>query len=137
MSFSSDLKRYAKNLDISLEEVAVAVCSTAAKLIIEKTPVDKGGAKANWVATINTPYNGVVKTKDKSGAIAISKAIKTAGNASGNVFYLTNNLPYIRKLEYGGYNEGKKIIGGFSTQAPAGMVRISMMELKAYVRKYK
>ena len=137
MSFSSDLRKYAKKLDLSLEEVAVSICSEAVTSVIEKTPVDKGGAKANWVATLNRPYGSIVKTTDESGSISISKGISIAKNASGNIFYLTNNLPYIRKLEFGGYSSGPKIVGGFSTQAPRGMVRLTMMEIKAKLRKYR
>ena len=36
------------------------------------------------------------------------------------VFYLTNNLPYANKMEYGG-----------SAQAPQGMVRINIQRLKS------
>jgi hypothetical protein len=39
--------------------------------------------------------------------------------APGNVWYLTNNLPYIARLEF----------DSWSTQAREGMVRISLREL--------
>ena len=137
MSFASDLKRYGKKLNLSLDEVAVSVCSQVVKSVIEKTPVDKGGAKSNWVATINKPYSGLVKSKDATGSIAIGKGLTVAKQASGNIFYLTNNLSYIRKLEYGGYSSGPKIVGGFSTQAPNGMVRITMQNIKSNLKKFK
>ena len=137
MSFSSDLRKYGKKLDLSLEQVAISVCSQVVKSVIEKTAVDKGSARANWVATINRPYNGIVKSNDKTGAISISKGLSVAKGASGNIFYLTNNLPYIRKLEFGGYSDGPKIVGGFSTQAPHGMVRLTMQTLKTNLKKYR
>jgi hypothetical protein len=40
------------------------------------------------------------------------------------VIYLTNALPYARRLEY-----------GWSKQAPSGMVRISAMRFAEAVRK--
>ena len=47
---------------------------------------------------------------------------------------MTNNLPYIQKLEYGGYpnpaKTGDKTVNGYSKQAPAGMVRISLEQIK-------
>jgi lysozyme family protein len=50
--------------------------------------------------------------------------------------YLTNSLPYAMTIEYGGYpnppkNPTGKTIGGFSTQAPAGVVRVTAEEMVA------
>jgi hypothetical protein len=52
----------------------------------------------------------------------------------GSLTWLSNNLPYIEKLEYGGYPDGPNTIGGFSKQAPAGMVRVNMARITAHVR---
>lgn len=64
------------------------------------TPVDEGTARRSWQST---PLDS-------------------------NPYYFTNSLPYVRMLEYGGYTdkpETEKTIGGFSKQAPQGMVRIN------------
>jgi len=137
MSFKTDLERYAKKLNMSLDEAATSICSQVVKSVVQKTPVDKGGAKGNWVATLNKPFNSIVRTTDVSGSITIRKGLIVAKRASGNIFYLTNNLQYIRKLEYGGYSNGPKIVGGFSTQAPRGMVRITMQELKMNLKRFR
>ena len=46
---------------------------------------------------------------------------------------LSNNLPYIRHLEYGLYSQNSKTgktVNGFSTQAPNGMFRISVAQFE-------
>jgi hypothetical protein len=58
--------------------------------------------------------------------------------SQGSVF-IVNNLPYIAVLEYGGYPNPPsdpvhgKTIGGYSKQAPQGMVRVTAVELKPLV----
>ena len=137
MSFGSDIQKYAKKLDKSLDEVVYEICSETSEKIINRTPYDKGYAKDNWIATIDNPSNTVSNSKDISGMVAIGKAKIVARKAKGHIFYLSNNLPYIRKLEFGGYAAGPKIVGGFSTQAPHGMVRITLKEIKAKMKRYK
>ena len=78
-----------------------------------------GQAKGNWQASIGSPKTGTTSTIDKSGAATLASINGKTQNAPGNVWYLTNNLPYVSTaLEYGS-----------STQAPTGMVRISLREL--------
>ena len=78
--------------------------------IIQMTPVDTGRARGNWQCTIGAPFVG----EDDSGSVM--KANSVIPRRAGNVVYLTNNVPYIGKLEYDGH----------SRQAPAGMVRVSV-----------
>ena len=78
-----------------------------------------GHAKGNWQASIGSPETGTTSTIDKSGSATLASINGKTQNAPGNVWYLTNNLPYVSTaLEYGS-----------STQAPTGMVRISLREL--------
>jgi hypothetical protein len=79
--------------------------------IIQMTPVDTGRARGNWQCTIGAPFTGEDDTGD------VLKMQNTLPRRAGSVVYLTNNVPYIRKLEY---------IPGYSRQAPAGMVRVSV-----------
>jgi hypothetical protein len=69
-----------------------------------------GRARGNWQATIGSPFVG----EDDSGNIM--KAQSVIPRRAGSVVYLTNNVPYIGSLEYDAH----------SSQAPAGMVRISV-----------
>ena len=78
-----------------------------------------GQARGNWQASIGSPASGTTEATDRSGTATISGIAGDTHQAPGNVWYLTNNLPYVSTaLEYGS-----------STQAPTGMVRISLREL--------
>ena len=57
----------------------------------------------------------------------------------GKRLFFTNNLPYINKLEYGGYpnppkNVTGKTAGGFSLQAPIGWVRKELKKMRKAIR---
>ena len=78
-----------------------------------------GQARGNWQASIGSPASGTTEATDKSGTATIAGIAGKTQQAPGNVWYLTNNLPYISILEH----------DGWSTQAKEGMVRISLREL--------
>lgn len=98
--------------------------------IVRRTPVDTGWARANWVPSINEidarspgpgPKDGEPVPAPDPGIIS---AVVQQGKI-GDVFWLTNAVPYIRSLEY-----------GHSKQAPAGMVRLSLEEARRFYRDY-
>lgn len=89
--------------------------------LVLKTPVDTGRARGNWQASSGAPATGEITRTDKAGGSVISAeqaSILTAEPYS--VIYLTNNVPYILKLE-----------DGSSQQAPQGMVAVTLAELEA------
>jgi hypothetical protein len=89
--------------------------------IVKRSPVDTGRFRNNWNASINSMNQTTTETVDRSGASAINKARATINALEmGSTFYLSNNLPYSQRLEY-----------GWSDQAPSGMLRISVAELQA------
>ena len=131
--FGSLVKRWADKKKLDIDKVARAFVIQVSTSIILKTPVGNpdlwkspappgyvgGRARNNWFATIGALSSDTTKNKAKSGQAAINKTKSAAKQLkAGNVFYLTNNLPYIRRLEY----------EGWSTQAAAGMVRVSVSE---------
>ena len=96
------------------------------KSVIMMTPVDTGRARGNWQCTMTSPADGVIDSEQSEEA-TIAKMVETTLKSSiRKGIFLTNNLPYIQKLEYGGYGQGPKTEGGYSKQAPAGMVRVSL-----------
>ncbi|HZJ98457.1 MAG TPA: HK97 gp10 family phage protein [Tissierellaceae bacterium] len=96
------------------------------KSVIMMTPVDTGRARGNWQCTMTRPADGVIDSEQSEEA-TIAKMVETTLKSSiSKGIFLTNNLPYIQKLEYGGYGQGPKTEGGYSKQAPAGMVRVSL-----------
>ena len=131
--FGSLITQWAEKKKLDLDKVARAFVIQISTNIILKTPVGNpdlwkskapagytgGRARNNWFASIGSLSNEVTNNKAKTGQAAIDKTKSTSKSLkAGQTFYLTNNLPYIRRLEY----------EGWSTQAPAGMLRISVTE---------
>ena len=106
MSFERIVQVTQQRVNQQVRAVTIGVFSS----VIKMTPVDTGRAKGNWQCTIGSPANGQNELSDSKGAM-----IATVPNEAGSKVYLTNNLPYIQKLEY-----------GHSTKAPIGMVRVSI-----------
>ena len=49
---------------------------------------------------------------------------------------MANNLPYAHVIEYGGYpGDGPNTVGGFSKQAPAGVVRVNVARFEAILEE--
>ena len=118
------------------------------KSVIMMTPVDTGRARGNWQCTMTRPADGVIDSEQSEEATIAKMMEITLKSSIRKGIFLTNNLPYIQKLEYGGYpnpvgqgtylKSGKTkgehtgpgffkfSEGGYSKQAPAGMVRVSL-----------
>lgn len=92
--------------------------------VVLRTPVDTGRARGNWFPTIGAPSRQRDDDLfDPGGQKSIAGIGAQVGLLTlGDVAWLTNNLPYINRLEE-----------GWSQQAPAGMVSV---ELARAQRKY-
>lgn len=123
-------KRVADNADRLIRRCALATDAA----VVLATPVDTGRARANWQVELGEPAQGVIGDPndkkagfDKSGQSAISQGAETIkGYKSGSSINITNNLPYIERLN-----------DGWSAQAPSGFVEkavqvgISAMQAEA------
>jgi hypothetical protein len=132
--FSAGIRRYVDGVKVDVDRQVRGITLALFKSVIVGTPVDTGRARGNWQTSIGAPEVGVVDRLDPSGAAAIGEVRKNMGGV-GHITWLANNLPYIEKLEYGGYPEGPNTVGGFSRQAPAGMVRINMARIDGIIRE--
>ena len=84
-----------------------------------------GRLRGNWQAEINRPASGTSKKTDKRGSKTLKKGqAKMKGATVGDSIYITNNLPYAIAVE-----------NGHSRQAPKGMVKITIAELKMHLRR--
>lgn len=132
-TFALDISKFVEKAKDEADKTIREACFEVTRRVILKTPVDTGRARANWQASVSTPVEGVKATNDKGGGASIAAAGGAVSQAPGKVFWLTNNLPYAAALELGLYpnpaKTGTKTKGGFSTQAPAGMARISVEEV--------
>lgn len=132
MSFSLDVSKFVektkKNNEIVMRNVSIKLFSA----IIKGSPVYTGRFRMNWQASGATPAGGTIAATDKTGNTAVgSMSHFVAKTPNWQELTLTNNLPYANKIEYGGYpGDGPNTIGGFSKQAPQGIVRINVLRFQ-------
>lgn len=123
MSFAADLERYAIKTGRNVGKVFRGAVLQMSNAIIIKTPVDEGRARGNWQASIGKPKTGEIDREGESGAMSEAASIAQTVQI-GQVFYLSNNLPYIQPLEEGS-----------STQAPAGMLAVTVANFEKTVAR--
>jgi hypothetical protein len=114
-NFSALLKRVGDRAEMVVRGTALGIGGSVA----EKSPVDTGRFKNNWMTALDSIDASANARADASGAS--SRASLTAQVAAwkpGQTIFITNSLPYAYRLEY----------DGWSRQAPAGMVRVTVVE---------
>lgn len=122
MSWSIPLDRLAEKYEAKLETVTRKVTFDLFRSVVQKSPVDTGRFKGNWNVSIGTPnYTTTLTANEGRG---LGEAQKALSLPVGNVAYLSNGLPYARRLEY-----------GYSGQAPNGMVRLSVQNFAQMVQR--
>jgi len=91
--------------------------------VVEGSPVDMGRFRANWQVGVGSRPAGEVEADDKSGEGTVSKGAQTLEGAQlGDKVFITNNLPYGRRLEF-----------GHSAQAPFGIVRRVLAQIRIII----
>lgn len=138
--FGRNIKKWAAKVKKGEDQVIRGAILQVSGMVIKSTPVGNpalwmskppkgyvgGTARGNWMPSINQAdmvSNPMIK--DKSGVASLKRVAEGVKNATGNVFYLTNSVPYIMRLEY----------QAWSTQAPAGMVRVNVLKFNEALRK--
>ena len=122
-----DLNKYVKKTKTEISEVRTAYAYALYSSIVRKTPVDTGRARANWNISAGRPDTSVTENTRTS-----PKPKTAIPNPEGDEsIFISNNLPYIETLEYGGYPKNPKggngkTINGYSKQAPEGMVGVTL-----------
>jgi len=110
-----------RKMDLAVRKIALQMFTR----IILKSPVDSGRFRGNWQLAIGSVPEGTLELDDKTGTATIAKGAAIAlGMNAGDTIYFANNLPYARRLEE-----------GYSQQAPAGMVALTVQEFQSIVRQ--
>jgi hypothetical protein len=125
-TFSLELDKWFKDeVEDKIVQITRMIGLEVLKRVILKTPVDTGRARGNWFVAIGSPSSAANGNPDKPGQTTIDagSAVIT-GLTEAQAVWITNNLPYIGRLE-----------NGYSQQAPAGMVAVTMAELEAFFAK--
>lgn len=121
MSLSVDIARFAALTEAKKDQFVRKVCLTLLSDVVLGTPVDTGRARGNWQASIGIPKSGVLEVTDRSGGGTITAGLPDIAKASGTIFWISNNLPYINRLEY----------EGWSKQQPHGWVRSAVTRISS------
>jgi hypothetical protein len=131
----------AKKTKTDIETVIRAAAFKLFSDVVIRSPVDTGRFRANWNVSHNTIDTTVTENVQKDMMVKMEQVRSALLNIPiGGTFWLANSLPYALVLEYGMYPNlptggEDKTIGGYSRQAPHGMVRISAREFAANVER--
>jgi hypothetical protein len=124
-TFSADISKFvikAKgNAEIVVKNLAFAMFSR----VQTYTPKDTHRAITGWQPTVNSPGG----SDPGPGNYPMPPAPIIPAFRLGDSIFYCNNVHYIPYLEYG------TAPYGFSRQAPAGMVRITITEYQAFLAK--
>lgn len=123
-SFSLDISKFGKKALANADKFCKKVVFDMHRMIVERTPVDTGRAKANTqIAINNMPLESVLEF-DKNGQATIRKGQMIMQNFKlGDTVFIYNNVSYIIPLEF--YEHSK--------QAPNGMFRITFNEIVTHL----
>jgi hypothetical protein len=114
-----DISKFIDKTSKTADAQVRKICLDLVTGIVLKTPVDTGRARANWFTSIGSPSDNITESTDANGSSTIAGSLGAISKATGNVLWITNNLPYIYRLEF----------EGWSRQAPAGMVRVTVNDI--------
>ena len=124
-SFADQMKAWERKAERKMDLAVRKIALEMFRRIILKSPVDTGRFRGNWQIAIGSVPNGTLELDDKTGTATIAKGAATAlGMNAGDIVYFANNLPYAVPLEE-----------GYSQQAPAGMVALTIQEFQSVVSR--
>jgi len=123
--FAKRMRKIAANLEGNSEELIKAVALAVDTNVVMATPVDTGRARGNWQASIGSPKRSKLEPRSAAATIGEAKGV-IEGYKDGDTIYLSNNLPYIRRLN-----------DGWSAQAPKSFVQIAILNGLKAMRNFK
>ena len=118
--WSVPIEEIASRANKKVEVVARAITLQLFRAVVLRSPVDTGRFRANWNVAYGTPNYATNGSSEKNRGLG--ETLKVTSLPVGGVMYLSNGLPYARRLEY-----------GWSKQAASGMVRITVAEFTQHV----
>lgn len=136
MSFSIDLSKAVEGVKQDAEDIVKGTTFQLFTNIIKRTPVGNpsiwdskppkgyiGGTLRNsWHCAINSNVGVPIRGASKSGTDSLKSLSSIQSYSLGDSVYLVNRAPYARRVEF-----------GWSSQAPTGMVRISLAEVREVI----
>lgn len=125
MGFASDLNKLCKRAGDKADLLVRKVAMDLGGQMIEKSPVDTGRFKNNWQTSLGGLNKSTSAGADASASQAVGALHAAVGAWNpGQTIFISNSLPYAQRLEM-----------GWSKQAPAGIVRLTVQNYAEAVRK--
>jgi hypothetical protein len=139
MGFGGDVKSWSHRIKGKKDEIISLSFKRLATLIINRTPIGDvsiwlgpapegyrpGTLVNNWFAGVGEAPTPPLRGPNVTGADSLSQINAAALIAPGKLMYITNPTPYGRRIEF----------GSWSSQAPTGMVRVSVRDFQLIVKK--
>ena len=148
----SNHNEHAKDVFLAMDEVnresSALVRTVGFELLsrtVGRTPRDLGRLAANWQMSLVSPIGGTIEGEDSAGDATIATGVANIKTYElGQDIWLTNNLVYAPVWEFGLFEppdpgpssdprpgrEGEILVaGGYSLQAPEGMLGVSVQEV--------
>jgi hypothetical protein len=137
--FTLQLQQFAAKAKERADDVVGLVVVKVSARLDERSPVGDakfwkspppkgyigGRFRGNWQLGVGTIPAGETGRIDTGGGATQSAIVaKVPEDAAGKVYYLANNVPYARRIE-----------DGWSRQAPAGLVGLTVVEFETFVRE--
>lgn len=140
MAFTLDLRTFIDkamgNADIVVRKVAIDMLAKT----VDRSPVGNptlwdsppppgyvgGRFRGNWQVSFDAPTITEISRIDAAGSATLSagQAVIQAYHSTVGSIWLMNNVAYAQRLEY-----------GHSSQAPAGVVRVTVAEFQMFVNR--
>ena len=124
-NFALDISRFINHTNSNVDLVTKKIVLDVTRSVIRKSPVDTGRFKVNWQYGTGEMPTGTTDIHDESGQGTIAHIVgQVPQQAAGKLHFIVNNLPYSIALER-----------GHSSQAPQGMVGLTITEYQALVQQ--
>lgn len=109
-------------LDEFTEDLITRLTLQVTRELVADTPRDTGWARSNWIPAIDNPVTSPSGSKESRDAVVIDPTAQqeglarvTTGYRLPSLVFVSNNVPYISKLN-----------DGTSRQAPSGFVQTAI-----------
>jgi hypothetical protein len=122
--FERSLDKFAKEIEVSCDELTRQVVLACHRGVREETPVLTGVHRDNWQIEAGEPDNRFYPRG--TAAATQEKKIAAHDKPSGRWWWIFNNGPAIKRLEY-----------GWSKKKPNGMVRVTIANVRARLKEIK
>lgn len=118
-AFTVSLQKFAEKAGANADKVVRKTVLDIGSRLVLRSPVDTGRFRGNWFYSEAAPSE---KSTLSVNPAEVQDIGQLPAQATGMVHYITNNLPYAWRLE-----------NGYSKQAPAGMVGLTVVEFQGIV----